>query len=91
MLMICELLAHIYSVVFSYWTSTLDLVQRGLEMESIDCVRFDGLASLKQRQKAVHAFRTDPSTRVMLLTLSCGAVGLNLTVASRAYLIEPHW
>lgn len=27
----------------------------------------------------------------MLLTLSCGAVGLTLTVASRAYLLEPHW
>jgi SNF2 family DNA or RNA helicase len=27
----------------------------------------------------------------MLLTLSCGAVGLTLTEASRAYLMEPHW
>ncbi|KAH7014542.1 P-loop containing nucleoside triphosphate hydrolase protein [Microdochium trichocladiopsis] len=27
----------------------------------------------------------------MLLTLSCGAVGLTLTAASRAYLLEPHW
>ncbi|CCF45916.1 hypothetical protein CH063_03727 [Colletotrichum higginsianum] len=27
----------------------------------------------------------------MLLTLSCGAVGLTLTVASRVYLMEPHW
>lgn len=27
----------------------------------------------------------------MLLTLSCGAVGLTLVEASRAYLMEPHW
>ncbi|KAE9982043.1 hypothetical protein EG327_005975 [Venturia inaequalis] len=81
----------IKSVVFSYWTSTLDLIQQGLEREGIDCVRFDGQATLKQRNKAVQAFRSNPSIRVMLLSLSCGAVGLNLTVASRAYLIEPHW
>lgn len=66
------------SVVFSYWTSTLDLVQRGLEREGIVCVRFDGQATLKQRDKAVQAFRSDPSRRVMLLSLSCGAVGYDL-------------
>jgi SNF2 family DNA or RNA helicase len=63
------------SVVFSYWTSTLDLVERSLKEASIRCVRFDGQMSLKQRQHAVKQFRTEPFARVMLLTLGCGAAG----------------
>lgn len=64
-----------YSVVFSYWTSTLDLVEQGLKEASIRSVRFDGQMSLKQRQHAVKQFRTEPFARVMLLTLGCGAAG----------------
>lgn len=55
------------------------------------CVRFDGTVPQKERQPVIDRFRKDPSIRVMLLTLSCGAVGLTLTVATRAYLMEPHW
>lgn len=76
------------SVVFSYWTSTLDLVQRGLEREGIVCVRFDGQATLKQRDKAVQAFRSDPLTRVMLLSLPCGAVGYDLNSSATAELTK---
>lgn len=54
-------------------------------------VRFDGKVPQKERQSVIDRFRKDPSIRVMLLTLSCGAVGLTLTVATRAYLMEPHW
>lgn len=73
--------------------------------------RFDGSISHKERDLAVERFRKDPATSVMLLTLSCGAVGcehhdpyyflrnielirvrrLTLTVATRVYLMEPHW
>jgi len=79
------------SIVFSSWTSTLDLVEIGLKKASITWVRFDGRLSQKERQVSLHRFQNDPDIRVMLLTLSCGAVGLNLTAASRAYLMEPHW
>ncbi|KAG6358592.1 hypothetical protein INS49_012110 [Diaporthe citri] len=78
-------------VVFSTWRLTLDLVEAGLGQHSIGNVRFDGKVPQKERQSVVNRFKTDPNARVMLLTLSCGAVGLTLTEASRAYLIEPHW
>ncbi|KAK3687801.1 SNF2 family N-terminal domain-containing protein [Podospora appendiculata] len=81
----------IKSVVFSSWRKTLDLTRIGLEQHGIQCVRFDGTVPQESRQGVVEQFRKDPKIRVMLLTLSCGAVGLNLTVASRAYLMEPHW
>lgn len=63
------------SVVFSTWRLTLDLVEAGLNQHSIANVRFDGKVPQKDRQSVVNQFKTDPNTRVMLLTLSCGAVG----------------
>ncbi|KAI0883701.1 SNF2 family N-terminal domain-containing protein [Annulohypoxylon maeteangense] len=78
-------------VIFSTWRLTLDVVQAGLSNAGIRSTRFDGKVPQKDRQSVIDNFRADPSVRVMLLTLSCGAVGLTLTVASRAYLMEPHW
>ncbi|PNP51003.1 hypothetical protein THARTR1_08338 [Trichoderma harzianum] len=78
-------------VVFSTWRLSLDVIEAGLDQASISSIRFDGKVPQKDRQSVIERFKTDPSLRVMLLTLSCGAVGLTLTVASRAYLMEPHW
>ncbi|KAJ3535529.1 hypothetical protein NM208_g536 [Fusarium decemcellulare] len=78
-------------IIFSTWRLTLDVVETGLNQASIRSVRFDGKVPQKERQCIVDRFRADPSIRVMLLTLSCGAAGLTLTAATRAYLMEPHW
>ncbi|KAL7928886.1 SNF2 family N-terminal domain-containing protein [Trichoderma chlorosporum] len=78
-------------VVFSTWRLTLDIVEAGLAQANISSIRFDGKVPQKDRQSVIEKFKSDPNLRVMLLTLSCGAVGLTLTVASRAYLMEPHW
>ncbi|KAM6534448.1 hypothetical protein FALCPG4_004085 [Fusarium falciforme] len=79
------------SIVFSTWRLTLDMVEAGLKKARIPSVRFNGKVPQNERQEIVERFRTDSSVRVMLLTLSCGAAGLTLTVATRAYLMEPHW
>ncbi|PHH86850.1 hypothetical protein CDD83_9675 [Cordyceps sp. RAO-2017] len=82
---------HVKCVVFSTWRMTLDVVEAGLIQAGISTLRFDGKVPQRDRQSVIDRFRNDPSSRVLLLTLSCGAVGLTLTVASRAYLMEPHW
>ncbi|OHW90951.1 alpha-mannosyltransferase [Colletotrichum incanum] len=79
------------SIVFSTWKMTLDVVERALNKAGKASVRFDGNVPQKDRQPLVENFRKDPGVPVMLLTLSCGAVGLTLTAASRVYLMEPHW
>jgi SNF2 family DNA or RNA helicase len=79
------------SVVFSFWRSSLDVVQQALETETIQCVRIDGRVSESDRQHALLQFRNDSHTKVMLLTISCGAVGIDLTAAPRVHLLEPQW
>lgn len=79
------------SIVFSTWRMTLDVVEAGLSAAGISSSRFDGKIPQAQRQPVLDKFKKDPHVRVLLLTLQCGAVGLTLTEASRAYLMEPHW
>lgn len=55
---------------------TLDVAEAGLRQASIPFLRFDGRVPQKDRQTVVDRFRNDPSIKVLLLTLSCGAVGL---------------
>jgi SNF2 family DNA or RNA helicase len=35
--------------------------------------------------------RNDPKVEVLLVSLRAGGVGLNLTAATRCYLIDPYW
>ncbi|TRX91711.1 hypothetical protein FHL15_007493 [Xylaria flabelliformis] len=56
---------------------------RGLEDEGIKSIRFDGKVPQKDRQSVLHSFNSDPNIRIMLLTLSCGAVG-NPTLEEQA-------
>ncbi|KAH7371973.1 SNF2 family N-terminal domain-containing protein [Pyrenochaeta sp. MPI-SDFR-AT-0127] len=80
------------NIVFSTWTTSLDMVQRALKCDGgIRCVRIDGKVAIKKREQAIQQFRNDPDTRVILITISCGACGLDLTAASRVHLLEPQW
>ncbi|TGJ82686.1 hypothetical protein E0Z10_g6083 [Xylaria hypoxylon] len=83
--------ADVKSVVFSTWRMTLDVVEQGLKQTGINHLRFDGKVPQKERKGIIDRFRKDPAVKVLLLTLTCGAVGLTLTEATRAYLMEPHW
>lgn len=80
-----------FSVVFSSWTKTFDIIQPQLWANSIRCVRLDGSLSAPSRASVLRVFRTNPGIKVLLATISCGGVGLDLTAASRAYIMEPQW
>jgi SNF2 family DNA or RNA helicase len=74
-------------VVFSQWTSMLDLVQSALQERRIMAVRLDGSMQVQARQRAIRLFREDPSVKVFLISLKAGGLGLNLTAANKVVLI----
>ena len=78
-------------MVFSYWTRTLDLVQSALIASSITYTRFDGKVPPRKRELVLHSFREQVAINVLLISISCGGTGLDLTAASRVYLLEPQW
>lgn len=79
------------AVVFSDWRKTLDLAARALDFCAIPYVRYDGTMTERERVAALSRFSNDPQVKVILFTIRCGAVGLDLTAADRAYLMEPQW
>ena len=81
----------IKSVVFSGWTANLDLIQIALEDNDINFVRLDGKMNRKNRNLSLDAFRVDPTVCVILISISAGGLGLNLTSGSKVYVMEPQF
>lgn len=79
-------------IVFSQFTSMLDLVEPFFRSQAgFKFVRYDGGMKNDAREAALHALRTDPHTRILLCSLKCGSLGLNLTAATRVVILEPFW
>jgi SNF2 family DNA or RNA helicase len=78
-------------IVFSQFTSMLDLVEPFLKSAGYSFTRYDGSMRNDLREASLNKLRTDKRCRVLLCSLKCGSLGLNLTVASRVVLLEPFW
>ncbi|KAK1418848.1 hypothetical protein QVD17_27995 [Tagetes erecta] len=79
------------SIVFSQWTSFLDLLEIPLKRRKIGFLRFDGSLSQKNREKTLREFSETTDKMVLLMSLKAGGVGLNLTAASNVFLMDPWW
>ncbi|KAI8924726.1 SNF2 family N-terminal domain-containing protein [Entophlyctis helioformis] len=79
------------SVVFSQWREMLNMLERPLRDHGFGYAKLDGTMNRQQRLTSLQAFKTDPHTTVLIVSLKTGGVGLNLTVASRVYIMEPYW
>lgn len=79
------------SVVFSAWTSHLDLIQIALDGAGIRYTRLDGKMSRTARTQAMDAFREDDSVHAILVSIMAGGLGLNLTSGNSVYVMEPQY
>jgi superfamily II DNA or RNA helicase len=77
------------ALVFSQWTSLLDLTEPHLEDAGIEYLRLDG--STRDRAGVVRAFQESGGPPVMLISLKAGGTGLNLTAADHVFLLDPWW
>ncbi|KAA8492265.1 putative SWI/SNF-related matrix-associated actin-dependent regulator [Porphyridium purpureum] len=78
------------SLVFSQWTSFLDLLRPALDAAHIPYCLIVGSMSLTEREKAIRIFKSGPIPVMLLSLKACGA-GLNLVEASRVYLLDSWW
>ncbi|GMF55895.1 unnamed protein product [Phytophthora fragariaefolia] len=78
-------------VVFSQWTSMLDMVSQLLRRHGFSHRAFNGALSQEQRERVLTTFAKDPSVEVLVISLKAGGVGLNLTCASVVILLDPWW
>jgi len=77
------------SLVFSQWTSLLDLVEPHLRAAGIAFARLDG--STRDRGAVVAGFQDPGGPPVLLASLKAGGLGLNLTAADHVFILDPWW
>ena len=65
----------VFSIIFSFWTSTLDVVATALDQINVSYARIDGTMPIKQRQHVLTSFNEDSHPRVLLMSLRCGSTG----------------
>ncbi|SEM14464.1 Helicase conserved C-terminal domain-containing protein [Stigmatella aurantiaca] len=77
------------ALVFSQWTSLLDLIEPGLKGAGIAFERLDGTTA--DRGGVTTRFQAPEGAPVMLMSLKAGGTGLNLTAADHVFLMDPWW
>ena len=78
------------AVLFSEWTTMLDLIEPILKKSKLNFVRLDGKVPQKKRQQLVHEFQTNPNCS-LFLTTNAGSVGLNLQAANTVINVDLPW
>jgi hypothetical protein len=77
-------------LVFSQFTSYLDLIAERLDDAAVSYYTITGVTPKKRRVELVNAFNED-ATPVFLVSLKAGGTGLNLTGASIVVHADPWW
>jgi len=77
-------------LLFSEWTTMLDLIEPLVEKRDIEFVRLDGSVPQAKRQALVNRFQRDPRCALFMAT-NAGATGLNLQAADTVINVDLPW
>lgn len=77
-------------LIFSQFTSFLNMVKNRLDEEKIDYLYLDGSTTMKQRENMVKRFQNGESN-IFVISLKAGGLGLNLTGANYVIHMDPWW
>lgn len=77
-------------LLFSQFTSMLDLLEQTAQQEGISFYKLTGHTAKEERIRMVNAFNKD-DTQLFLISLKAGGTGLNLTSADIVIHFDPWW
>jgi SNF2 family DNA or RNA helicase len=76
-------------LIFSQFVKQLQIYRRYFDEENISYTYLDG--STQNRGEIVKRFQEDEQTKVFLISIKAGGVGLNLTEADYVFILDPWW
>ena len=79
------------ALIFSSFTSHLEIYQRWCDEQKIKYALLTGATALPDRKVQVERFQKDKEVPFFFISLKAGEVGLNLTAASYVLLLDPWW
>ncbi|KAK5626093.1 hypothetical protein RRF57_001808 [Xylaria bambusicola] len=78
-------------IVFMEFKMTGAILGRMLEAESIPFLYFFGDMDSTAKDQAIRAFREKNEIKVMIASIHCGSVALNMTIANRVIMVDLWW
>ncbi|KAB5589713.1 ATP-dependent helicase [Ceratobasidium theobromae] len=93
----CEEIFHAFradsysDIILAQGTSMIDLMQIVLHQNGYESLRYDGQMNREKREGVLSRFKQHNGPKVILISLKCGGVGLNLTEANRIICMDPAW
>lgn len=78
-------------IIFSQFTSFMDIISVALDRLSIEHLRLDGTMTLSTRNTTIQSFQNNPRIKVILASKTATGVGLNLTAANHVLIVDPWW
>ncbi|KAL0952817.1 hypothetical protein HGRIS_007042 [Hohenbuehelia grisea] len=79
------------TIVYSQWTSMLNLLETLFSRHGIQSLRYDGSMDRSARDDTLARFRSAGGPKVILISTKCGGVGLNLVAANRVVNMDLSW
>lgn len=78
-------------IVYTQFLPMIRIMGRVCQGEGWGHLKYSGNMSQPAREKALKEFALDPDKKIMLMSLKCGGLGLNIVAASRVLLLDPWW
>lgn len=79
-------------VLVSQWVEFLQIVAGLLRHRGVPILLYTGQLRVEERTAVENQFNAvDSPYRVMLMSIKCGGVGLNLVGGNHIIMLEPHW
>src|SRR3569833_256550 len=78
------------SIIFSQFTTMLQLIEWRLRRAGITTVMLDGSMTPAQRAASIDHFMKIPDVECFLVSLKAGGVALNLIDVSRVFIVDPY-
>lgn len=75
-------------LVFSQFTTLMDILESVLETINIKFMRLDGSTKMNERQDMIDQFHSDASIPVFMLSTKAGGAGINLACANKVIIFD---
>ncbi|MFO7940306.1 MAG: DEAD/DEAH box helicase [Bacteroidales bacterium] len=76
-------------LIFSAYLKQLHLLSEELKQKEVNYATLTG--QTRNRQKVIEEFSNNPKSKVFLIQIKAGGVGLNLTAADYVFILDPWW
>lgn len=78
-------------IIYTQFMAMIRILSKVCSAEKWKYSTYHGGKSHEARDIAIQEFSENPDMRIMLASLRCGGVGLNLTMAQKVIVVDPWW